>query len=112
MPKNATSKLSWSREKWLHRPTLEEVDDSDPRVPQTIDQAKKQRDLWLLTGSQANVEGGYYRRDMETETAAAERPTYIATWQPDNGDSETLVRGSGDEAYTACVKHYHSMREA
>jgi hypothetical protein len=71
--------LSWSRETWLHRPTREVVLNSNPRVPQTIDAAKKQRKTWLLIGSQANIEGGYYRRDMDMGTATAEQPTYTAT---------------------------------
>ena len=103
-----TRQLSWSRDRWLYRPTLEEVDDRDPRVPRSIDAAKKHRHLWLLTGSQANVDEGFYRRDMDMDTAGSTQPTYVATWQPHNGDAKTLVRGTGDDAYKACVKHYQA----
>jgi hypothetical protein len=78
---------------------------SDPRVPQTIAAAKKRRNVWLLIGSQANIEGGYYRRDMDMGTASAEQPTYTATWRPNVGDVVKLVRASGDKAYDECVRH-------
>jgi hypothetical protein len=72
-------KLSWSREKWLYRPTQEVMDNSDPRVPRTVDAAKKQRDRWALIGSQANIEGGYYRGDLDMSTAREAQPTFTAT---------------------------------
>lgn len=70
----APAKLSWSRDAWLHKPTQEVVSDGDPRVPRTIAAAKKQRD-WLLVGSQANVDDGFYRRDMDMSTRRADQPT-------------------------------------
>ena len=104
--RSTVPKLRWSREKWLHKPTQEVVDSSDARVPRTIDAAKKQRNIWYMIGSQANVEGGYYRRDMDMDTAAD--PIYTATWNPKNAPAELLTRGTGDHAYFACVRHYQA----
>ena len=104
-------KLSWSREKWLHHPTQEVVDNSDPRVPQTVDASTKQRD-WMLIGSQANIEGGYYRRDLDLGTARAAQPTFTATWHTNNGLVVTLARGSGEKVYKACVWHYQANYRA
>jgi hypothetical protein len=101
-------KLRWSREKWLHKPTQEVVDNSDPRVPRTVDAAKKQSKIWYKIGSQANVDGGYYRSVMDMDTAAAAKPTYMATWNPKNGPAELLTRGTGGQAYWACVRHYQA----
>jgi|SRR3954449_6043725 hypothetical protein len=86
-------KLSWSRENWLHHPTQEVLDNSDPRVPRTIDESKKVRKVWMLIGSQADIEQGYYRREMDMGTATAAEPTFTATWHPNNKPVETLVRG-------------------
>jgi hypothetical protein len=105
-------KLRWSRENWLHKPTQEVVDDSDPRVPRTVDASKKQRKTWYMMGSQANVDGGYYRREMDVETATAAQPTYTATWHPRNGPAEVLIRGSSGQAYWACVRHYQANYSA
>jgi hypothetical protein len=105
-------KLRWSRENWLHKPTQEVVDDSDPRVPRTVDASKKQRKTWYLMGSQANVDGGYYRREMDVETGTAAEPTYTATWHPRNGPAEVLIRGSGGQVYWACVRHYQANYSA
>jgi hypothetical protein len=101
-------KLRWSREKWLHKPTQEVVDNSDPRVPRTIDAAKKQSKIWYPIGNQANVDGGYYRRDMDMDTGAAAEPTYTATWNPKNSPAELLTQGTGGQAYWACVRHYQA----
>jgi hypothetical protein len=101
-------KLRWSREKWLHKPTQDLVDNSDPRVPRTTDAAKKQSKIWYLIGSQANVDGGYYRRAMDMDTAAAPEPTYTATWNAINSPTELLTRGTAGQAYWACVRHYQA----
>ncbi|WP_155765882.1 hypothetical protein [Mycobacterium colombiense] len=105
-------KLRWSRENWLHKPTQEVADNSDPRVPRTVDAAKKQSKIWYLIGSQANVDGGCYRREMDMNTAAAGEPTYTATWNPINGPAELLTRGTGGQAYWACVRHYQANYSA
>jgi hypothetical protein len=105
-------KLRWSRENWLHKPTQEVVDDSDPRVPRTVDASKKQRKTWYMMGSQANVDGGHYRREMDVETATAAEPTYTATWHPRNGPAKVLIRGSSGQAYWACVRHYQANYSA
>ena len=101
-------KLRWSREKWLHKPTQELVDNSDPRVPRTTDAAKKQSKIWYLIGSQANVDGGYYRRDMDMDTAAAAEPTFTATWNAINSPAELLTRGTAGRAYWECVRHHQA----
>ena len=101
-------KLRWSREKWLHKPTQEVVDNSDPRVPRTNDAAAKQDRIWYKIGQQANVDGGYYRNEMDMDTAAAAKPTYTATWHPKNGPAEVLTRGTFGQAYWACVRHYQA----
>lgn len=101
-------KLRWSREKWLYKPTQEVVDDDDPRVPRTIDESKKHRKTWYMVGSQADVVGGHYRRDIVPNTTGDVEPRYTATWHPDGGAAEVLVRGSGAQAYSACVRHYQS----
>lgn len=105
-------KLRWNRENWLHKPTQEVVDDSDPRVPGTVDASKKQRKTWYLMGSQANVDGGYYRREMDVDTATAAEPTYTATWHPRNVPAEVLIRGSSGQTYWACVRHYQANYSA
>lgn len=110
--KSGVPKLRWRRENWLHKPTQEVVDDSDPRVPRTVDASKKQRKTWYLIGSQADVDSGYYRRDMDMETATAAEPTYAATWNPKNGPVEVLLRGSTHHAYLACVRHYQTNYSA
>jgi len=81
------------------------VEDSDPRVPRTVEAAKKQRKVWLPIGSQANTDGGYYRRDLDMNTAKSAPPTFTATWHPTNGPMSTLARASVDHAYYACVRH-------
>jgi len=101
-------KLSWSREKWLHRSTQEVVDNDDPRVPPTVDQAKKQRRTWLLILSRSTIEQGYYRREIDMSTARAAEPTFTATWHPNNGPVVTLVRGSDGDSYWACVRHFQA----
>lgn len=101
-------KLSWSRDKWLHRPTQTLVDNDDPRVPQTVDGAKKQRRTWLLISSHATIEQGYYRREMDVSTARAAEPTFTATWHPKNGAVVTLTRASDHIAYEACVRHFQA----
>lgn len=85
-------KLSWSREKWLHRPTQEVVDDSDARTPRTVDQMKKQVSTWYLVLSHATIEQGYYRREMDMSTARETESTIVATWHPNNGPVVTLTR--------------------
>ena len=37
-------------------------------------------------------------------TARAAKPTYTATWHPNNGPVETLARGSAGQTYLACVR--------
>ncbi|WP_071289058.1 hypothetical protein [Mycolicibacterium llatzerense] len=101
------AKLRWSREGWLHKPTQEVATDDDPRVPRTIEASKTQRD-WCLTGSQADIESGYYRRDLDMSTAGNAQPTYTATWHPLDGPEQVLTRGSGADAYDACVRHYQA----
>jgi hypothetical protein len=102
-------KLRWSREKWLHRPTQEVVDGSDPRVPQTVDESKKRRREWLMILSHAtNVEQGYYRREMDMSTRGAAEPTFTATWHPNNGPVVPLFRGSDGDVYWACVRHFQA----
>lgn len=64
-------KLSWSRDKWLRRPSQALVDNYDPRVPRTVDGAKKQRRTWLLILSHATIKQGYYHREMDPNTARA-----------------------------------------
>ena len=66
----------------------------------------------MLIGSQANIEGGYYRREMDMGTATAAQPTYTATWHPNTGPVMTLARANGDKAYWACVKHYQANYRA
>lgn len=100
-------KLSWSREDWLHHPTGEVVPNSDPRVPKTIAESKKRRE-WMLIGSQANIDQGYYRRDMDMNTAADAVPTMTATWHPTDGPAETLIRSNARDVYWACVKHFQA----
>jgi hypothetical protein len=90
-------KLSWSREKWLHRPTQEVVDNSDPRSR-----------TWLLIGTQANIEQGYYRRELDMNTARSAEPTFVATWHPNNGPVVTLVRAHEHVAYLAHVRHFQA----
>lgn len=101
-------KLSWSREKWLHWPTQELVDDSDGRTPRTVDQMKKQARTWHLVLSRATIEQGYYRREMDMSTARETEPTIVATWHPNNGPVVTLTRGHGLAAYKACVQHFQA----
>lgn len=101
-------RLRWSREKWLHKPTQEIVDNSDPRVPRTNDEARKQRKTWYKTGNQANADDGHYRAEMDMETATAAEPTYTATWHPSNGPAELLIRGNGGQVYWACVRHHQA----
>lgn len=99
-------KLSWSREYWLHHPTQQRVPNEDPRVPKTIDAAKKAHD-WFLIGSQADIADGFYRRDLDMSTSADAKPLYFATWHPSGGRVVDLVRAGGREAYQACVRHYY-----
>jgi hypothetical protein len=101
-------KLRWSRESWLYKPTGEVVDHSDPRVPRTVDASKKQSKIWYRMGSQADAEDGYYRREMDVDTATATEPMYTAVWHPRNGAAELLVRGNGSQAYLACVRHHQA----
>ena len=82
--------------------------------------------IWLLIGSQAEIEQGYYRREMDMATTSAAQPTYTATWHPINEPVETLVRGDAGDVYWACaealpgelqsvtvlVKHVHDNTEA
>ena len=82
------------------------------RAPQTVDAAKKQRDHWLLTGNQANIEGGYYRGDLDMSTARDARPMFIATWHPNIGPVETLARGGPEQAYLANLRHYQANYKA
>jgi hypothetical protein len=107
-PTQNPAKLSWSRDKWLHRPTQEVVDNDDPRVPQTVDEMKKRRREWLLIISHATIKQGYYRREMDMSTASAAEPTFTATWHPKNGAVLRLVRGTGGKAYSACVRHFQA----
>jgi hypothetical protein len=44
-------------------------------------------------------------------TSTADDPTFTATWNPINGPAELLVRGSGGQAYQACVRHYYADKE-
>ena len=83
-------KLSWSREYWLHHPTQQRVPNEDPRVPKTIDAAKKAHD-WFLIGSQADIADGFYRRDLDMSTSADAKPLYFATWHPSGGRVVDLV---------------------
>ncbi|BBX24034.1 hypothetical protein MTER_34450 [Mycolicibacter terrae] len=99
-------KLSWTKGKWLHRPTLEVVDDSDPRTPRTVDESKRQRNTWHLVLDEAVIEQGYYRREMDMSTAADPEPTIVATWNPNNGRAVTIIRAHGGVAYQACVRHF------
>jgi hypothetical protein len=101
-------KLRWSREKWLHKPTQEIVDNSDPRVPRTIDESKKVSKIWYMMGSQTNTGDGFYRRDMDTATTTAADPTYVATWHAPNDAVVELIRGNGGDAYWACVRHHQA----
>ena len=100
-------KLRWSRTKWLHRPTQEVVDNDDPRVPRTVDDKKKRRREWLEIDGRGDAKDGYYRMDMDMDmaTARAAEPTYAATWHPNHGPVEELLRGTGSQAYWACVRH-------
>lgn len=100
-------KLRWSREKYLNKETQELADYSDPRVPKTNAAMTRQR-TWHIVGSQANVEGGYYRRDLDMSTSTLPEMTYEASWNPTNGPREVILRGSGGQTYTACVKHYQA----
>jgi len=99
-------KLSWSREKWLHWPTQEVVDGSDERTPRTVDQMKKQSKTWHLALSQATIEQGYYRREMDMNTAMDTQPTIVGTWHPNNGPVVQVARGRGIAVYKACVEHF------
>jgi hypothetical protein len=101
-------KLRWSREKWIHRPTQEVVGNSDPRVPQTVDEMKKRRREWRLILSHSTIEQGYYRREMDMSTGRAAEPTFTGTWHPNNGPVVTLVRASDSEVYWACVRHFQA----
>ena len=101
-------KLSWSRDKWLHRPTQEVVDNNDRRVPQTVDQMKRRRHEWLLIVVHATIEQGYYWREMDMSTGRAAEPTFTATWHPKNGPVVTLARAHDLEAYFACVRHFQA----
>ena len=77
------------------------------RVPQTVDEAKRRKRVWLMTASEASITGlGYYRREMDMRTARSAEPTYTATWHPINGAVVNLARASNDQAYYACVRHY------
>jgi hypothetical protein len=91
------------------RCTGEVAPNSDPRVPKTVAAMKKQRDWWF-TGSQAEIESGYYRLDIDKRTASAThpQPTYTATWHPNNGPVERLKRAYRDSAHTSCVRHYEA----
>ena len=80
-------------------------------MPHTVAASKKQRD-WMLIGNQANIEGRYYRGDLDMGTARAAKPTYTATWHPNNGPVVTLARGSGEKVYKACVRHYQANYRA
>ena len=77
-------------------------------MPRTVDAAKKQSKIWYKIGSQANVDGGYYRSVMDMDTATAAKPTYMATWNPKNSPAELLIRGTGGQAYRACVRHHQA----
>ena len=98
-------KLKWTTKQWLHRPSQDRVEDGDPRIPRTVDERKKYANVWYPIDSQANVEGGYYRRDIVIETITSARPLYTATWHPVNGPVKLLLRDSGPKAYAACVQH-------
>ena len=76
-------------------PPQDVVDNSDPRVPRTID-AAEQRASGLLIGSQANIEGGYYRREMDMGSPGRRsRPT------PQRGTRTTaLSRHSAERVAT------------
>lgn len=110
-PPLAAAKLKWSREGWLHKDTHEVAPDGDPRVPRTVDQAKKDR-TWYLVGSQADVAGGYYRREVDEGTSLGAPPTYTASWHPDNCPIQTLAtNASSNQAYQACVRHYQIQQQ-
>lgn len=99
------AKLRWSRDGWLHKPSQVLVPDGDPRAPQTIAEAKTRHD-WCLTGSQADVKDGHYRRDIILSTGQEDQPTYVATWHSRAESEIVLLRGTGAKAYKACVDHY------
>jgi tRNA(Arg) A34 adenosine deaminase TadA len=101
-------KLSWSRDKWLHRPTQELVDNEDPRVPRTVDEMKRRRREWLVILSHATINQGYYRREVDMSTARAVEPTFTATWHANGGPVVTLVRAHDREAYEVCVRHFQA----
>lgn len=92
--------------------TQEVMDNNDPRAPQTVAAAEKQCDRWLLIGNQANIEGGFYRGDLDMSTARAARPTFIATWHPNTGPVEMLARGGPEQAYLANLRHYQANYRA
>lgn len=109
-PAVAGVKLKWTREGWLHKGTHEVAPDGDPRVPRTVDEAKKERN-WCLVGSQADGLGGFYRREVDEGTPLGVQPTYTATWHPTNGPVQTLAaHASSNQAYQACVRH-HQLRQ-